>query len=292
MSMAEPGIKTDRFKTSEGVELDFEIAALAMRFTAQLWDLLVTVIPVIALAIILAQSDLLDRQSFNGFFALAFFLIRTPYYALTELFWNGTTVGKRIVGIRVVSADGQSLTPHQIWVRNLMREAEVLVPITILIAGFGGGAISNIINLVWVLMVFAVPLFNKRNRRLGDLAARTLVIVQPKAALLPELSVRGSRSRFEFTLDQLDHYGAYELQVLEEVLQSERPIGHAARKQQAERRARIAERIRERIGFEAQVDKADIEAFLEAFYARQRAHLEERQLLGDRRADKRYRDET
>ncbi|MFM7445498.1 MAG: RDD family protein, partial [Tabrizicola sp.] len=54
--------------------------------------------------------------------------------------------------------------------------------------------------------------------------------------------------------------------------------------------ATVVEKIRRKIGYADKVDPADHPAFLQAFYTAQRAHLEQRQLFGDRRADKHHAD--
>ena len=52
--------------------------------------------------------------------------------------------------------------------------------------------------------------------------------------------------------------------------------------------ATIIEKIRRKIGYADPVRPEDHQAFLQAFYTAQRAHLEQRQLFGDRRADKHH----
>ena len=76
------------------------------------------------------------------------------YYVLTEGYW-GRTVGKAICGIRVVREDGGS-------------------------PGFGPAAIRTVLRLVdglfGYLVAFVVVLASPRRQRLGDMAARTLVV--------------------------------------------------------------------------------------------------------------------
>jgi hypothetical protein len=92
-------------------------------------------------------------------------------------------------------------------------------------------------------------------------------------------------SPYTFTPAQLGFYGVYELQTLESVLRRAEP-GSAAGRQE------IARRIRAKIGWPAPEQTFqgerdfDPTAFLEAFYAAQRAHLERRMLFGKRRRDK------
>src|SRR6201999_2098130 len=70
--------------------------------------------------------------------------------------------------------------------------------------------------LGWVLLISALPFFNRDHLRAGDLIAGTMVISVPRRNLLAELVQ--TNTSYTFTRSQLDIYGAFELQVLEELL--------------------------------------------------------------------------
>jgi uncharacterized RDD family membrane protein YckC len=214
------------------------------------------------------------------------FLLRVPYYVLAELVWNGRTPGKRVTGIRVISANGRRLTPWQIVARNVMKEVEFFTPFTLLLAASSDslGTWGIWIMLVWVAVVTIVPLANRRRQRLGDMIAGTLVVDMPRALLLPDLAVAASQStrdRFAFLPHHLDHYGRHELQTLEDVLRD--PV--TGPKAHEELRT-ITDAILRKIGYADPVLPNDRREFLMAFYRAQREHLESRRLFGDRREDK------
>ncbi len=93
-----------------------------------------------------------------------------------------------------------------------------------------------------------------------------------------EQSDTPTESRYRFTEANLQHYGAYELQVLEEFLRVPDTKGFA------EQAGLICTKIRNKIGWEGKI--TDDSSFLREFYAAQRAHLEKRLLLGKHRKDK------
>ena len=72
------------------------------------------------------------------------------------MMWNGKTIGKHVVGIRVMDERGLRLQPSQVLIRNLVRFVDAL-PMYYAVGG-------------------AVCLFSKRSQRLGDLAAGTVVV--------------------------------------------------------------------------------------------------------------------
>jgi uncharacterized RDD family membrane protein YckC len=284
----------DELLPPEGVALTLPIATVGVRVAAQITDVLITLIAAIALVVLLAMLDITNPQTIFVIGTLIFFLIRTPYYILAELGWNGQTLGKRLMKIKVVSHDGGSLTAHSLVLRNLMKEAEVFLPATLLLTLDSASPVASIISLLWILGGLLVPLTDRHRRRLGDMMAGTHVIHLPVPLLLKDLAtetpvITATRKKFIFLTHQLDHYGAFELQTLETLLRAQNapPSNNAAKQRDATIEA-IVERIRKKIGYADPVPYGDRLRFLKAFYNAQREHLEQRQLFGDRRENKHY----
>lgn len=267
----------------EGVPIRLDIASGGARFGAQSLDILITFGGLFLLFLALIWVNVLDWSMLATLFFLLAFLIRVPYYILSELVWNGRRLSKRIVKIKVISGDGQRLTPHQIVARNLMKEVEVFMPVTTLLSGSYQNGWVGLVLTVWMVLVLAVPLFNKKRQRLGDMIAGTLVVDQPKAVLLPDLAAaQGSAAvGFVFRPEQLDVYGRFELQTLEQILRN-RPKTEEARKRVSD----VVRTIRRKIAFEEEVAPRDEWDFLTDFYRQQREYLESRHLFGDTREDK------
>ncbi|MGB0499122.1 MAG: RDD family protein [Rubricella sp.] len=290
-----PKERMDTLVPPEGVPIGFRVAGLPVRMAAQLVDLILPGLAIAVLFIFLALLQLPWRMdTYAAIFLLLFFFVRIPYYILAEIAWNGQTIGKRLMKIRVISADGRTLTTHAIVVRNLLKEAEVFLPGTLLLGLESLSGWWFVVGLGWIAATIAVPLFNTRRQRLGDLIGGTFVIHQPEPLLMPDLArqapVDRARERFGFLPHQLDHYGAYELQTLETLLRAQGR--HADQGSYDRNRARLAgvvDRIRAKIEYAEAVEPEDHEAFLRAFYNAQRAHLEQRQIFGEKRADKFHR---
>jgi uncharacterized RDD family membrane protein YckC len=284
------------FIPPEAVPLHFEVGALGSRFGAQIIDILITSIAVFALILLLYLVDIVPESAISLLGYLLMFAIRVPYYTAAELMWNGQTLGKRISRLRVVSSDGKGLSAHSVVVRNLMKEAEVFVPGTYLLAGQALDIWTNVITLIWIAILIAVPIFNARRQRLGDMIAGTYVIHQPDAILMPDLAENNRRAagedRFVFLPHQMDHYGRYELQTLEKVLHI-KTAGLSPQEYTRHRGnlAAIAGNIRKKILYEDPVSDRDADEFLNVFYIAQRRYLEQRKLFGDTREDKFHNDD-
>ncbi len=285
-------VALDRLLPPEGVPLHFRVAGVGVRTAAQLTDLLITGVGAVAVFLLALVLGILSPETTIAVAAMLFFIIRIPYYAASELIWNGQTIGKRMMKIKVVAADGQALTTQSLVVRNLMKEAEIFLPGTLVLTLDAATTLPSILSLLWILGVLAVPLFNRRRQRLGDIIAGTYVIHLPKPILLPDMARMNAppsavKPTFRFLTNQLEHYGAFELQTLEGFLRGAKQArGGAAYKQHQQTLAAIVAQVRQKIDYAEPVPARDYRAFLEAFYKAQRSFLEQRQLFGDKRADK------
>ena len=276
--------RLENYLPPEGVPINFDIAGVGARFGAQSLDLLITFGGIFLFILALLWLDILSGNAFAALFFLLIFFIRIPYYILSELVWNGRTLGKRMVKIRVISADGTRLTPYQITARNLMKEVEVFTPITMLFGATGFPWPITTAMLVWTFGVLLVPFFNKRRQRLGDMIAGTIVVDQPKAVLLPDLTQTATATRgarFVFDPSHLGIYGRYELQTLEQILRDP-PKTPEARTRVSE----VTQTILKKIDYPERVGRREEWDFLTEFYRQQREYLESRHLFGDSRENK------
>ncbi len=271
------------FLPPEGVPITFDLASLGSRLGAQILDILITYGGATVFVLFMMWLGLLSGSALLALFFLLTFFVRIPYYIAAELVWNGRTLGKKITQIRVISATGGRLTPHQIVARNLMKEVEVFLPITTLFVADDLGTWTGIFMVVWMVGVLIVPVVNRQKQRLGDMIADTLVVDMPKAVLLPDLAAtaRDLNRQFVFDPEHLEIYGRFELQTLETILRSPPKT-----QEQHDRVRDVTHTIIKKIGYTEKVAQIDEWDFLMDFYRQQRSFLENRHLFGDSRKDK------
>ena len=159
-------------ETPEQIALSVEIAGVGSRFAAYvldlLWQLIILVPAGIVLALVIGGAKLGSMHGVAphlttlavALLDLLLFVVNFGYFALFEILWRGQTPGKRSIGLRVMRAGGFALTPSAELLRNLLRVVDSLP--------FG-----------YVLGVVAALLGN-RGQRIGDLAAGTWVVREPK----------------------------------------------------------------------------------------------------------------
>jgi uncharacterized RDD family membrane protein YckC len=291
---APPDPQLRELVTPEGIDLRLRVGAAGERAAAFLLDavFIVTILVVLsfltffAFSAAAALANEKDRQSLGGammiVWLLGFFLLRNFYFTIFELGGRAATLGKRVMGLRVAARDGGRLTAEAVFVRNAMREIEVFLPLTFLVAsGVGaanpvGGALM-LLGLGWTGGFALFPLFNRDRLRVGDFVAGTWVVKSPRRKLsIDLLDAQGAApDGFAFTTEQASAYGIKELHVLEDVL----------RRRDAKTMAAVADRIRAKIGWRLREGETDA-AFLAAYYAALRRRLETRLLFGHRRRDK------
>jgi uncharacterized RDD family membrane protein YckC len=273
--------------TPEGVAVSVRLASVGERATALVLDLLILIVALIVVAIATAVAGGHVGRTAG---ILLMFVLRVFYFAGFELAWNGRTPGKRMTSLRVINRRGGPLTPAAVIGRNLMREVELFLPLSLALAGdaaIAAGPWTWIATLTWVGVLAALPLFNRDRLRAGDMVAGTWVVAEPKPVLLPDLAAVRSAvyaaagPDYVFTAQQLVVYGVKELQVLEDVLRSS---GQGTSALQGD----VARRIVRKIGYVHPDGRSAFNerAFLEAFYAAQRRRLEAELAFGRRRRDK------
>ena len=275
-------------RTPEHVAVHFAVADLGSRGVAVLLDVGLQILAVFTLVWGVATLLFWGGDVSLALVLVAFFLVRNFYFTFFELRWHGRTPGKRALGLRVVARDGGPLSADLVFARNLTRELETFLPLSALLAPeellAGAPAWANLATFLWILGLTLLPLFNRQRARLGDLLAGTVVVHEPKVKLLEDLVEVTRRTEadteYTFTAEELDIYGIRELQVLEDLLRRpEYTDDYRILLTQ------VSRKILRKIGRDPE-QPVDPNRFLRSFYTAQRARLEGKMLLGQRRERK------
>lgn len=145
-------------ETPEGIMLELRPAGLSARFCAFLIDWLIRIAVLYAAAFV---AGFLGGIGF-AFWLILLFVLEWFYPVAFELGRGGATPGKRAMGLKVVMDNGLPVTPGASMTRNLLRFADFLP------FGYGFAVISMLVR--------------GDGKRLGDIAAATLVVHQRRAA--------------------------------------------------------------------------------------------------------------
>jgi uncharacterized RDD family membrane protein YckC len=148
-----------RVVTPENIAFEYRLAGPFRRLPALLIDYAILVAGMIILSIVTSLTvSFLSPGLAMALILLAWFVSQWFYMGLFETYMNGQTPGKRLVGLRVLTTDGQPVNGMQSIMRNFFRGADLFPAMPI-------------IGLV-------VMSCNQRSQRLGDLVAGTIVVVE------------------------------------------------------------------------------------------------------------------
>ncbi|MFV2039309.1 MAG: RDD family protein, partial [Acidimicrobiales bacterium] len=150
--------------TPEAVVLEFETASVASRLLARLVDALVLWAGLFFAALLLSVvSTSPGSQTFAVVIAVVLvFVLVFGYWIALETLWRGKTVGKAALGLRVVTIEGAPVTFRHAAIRAIVGIIDFFLP------PLGPVAVVSV-------------LASRRDQRLGDLAAGTIVLRERSA---------------------------------------------------------------------------------------------------------------
>jgi len=173
-------MNTIKIITPTNIEVEYKLAGVGARLAAATIDLLIQYGIIIAVVIMVFSLENwlanlgvpVDSGLFAAILIILVFVINFSYFIVNELVTRGQSIGKRAFGLRILRDNGQPIEFTQVLVRGILRST-----IDIMYVGF--------------FTIF----FSKKHKRLGDMAAGTIVVIeklnekyeQPLAATAQEL---------------------------------------------------------------------------------------------------------
>jgi uncharacterized RDD family membrane protein YckC len=171
-----------RIMTNFNIELEFPAAPFHRRLFAWVIDIVILYLYAI-LAVKILQG--FDRSEESKGFWIVFILLLIPfltYHLLCEVTMNGQSFGKKIMGIRVVNENGGQPGIGQFIIRWLIRTSDLMAVVIILMApaAMQMGNIEFFWSMAIPMGLFFTDIIlvnaSKKNQRLGDMLAHTLLI--------------------------------------------------------------------------------------------------------------------
>jgi uncharacterized RDD family membrane protein YckC len=160
-----------RFVTGDAIRLDIRVARLGSRMLARIIDIIVQVVLFFALLVLLfivagavaiSGAVEFDNNVFSGLVVVLLVLVLVVYPVALELVTRGRSIGKAMLGLRVVRDDGGPIRFRQAMTRGLISAAlewpGIVAP-----------------PLTWLASI-GTMVVSPSGKRLGDYAAGTLVI--------------------------------------------------------------------------------------------------------------------
>lgn len=193
--------------TGQYVRINQIPASVGERLVARLVDFITIIVYFTGITVILVQLDLPWTRTYT-FFVIGIYLPVVFYSLLFEVLNNGQSLGKMLMGIRVVNKDGSSPTLGGYFLRWMIWIIDSFMGIGIL-----------------------VILLSKNSQRLGDIAAGTMVIsVQGYKKIHVSLDeFRYLSSSYEPVYPQVTDLSLNQIDVIQRCLDSEYSSERSAR---------------------------------------------------------------
>ncbi|GAB4092098.1 RDD family protein [Flaviaesturariibacter terrae] len=188
-------MSTIHIPTSFNISITFPAAPFHRRLGAWLIDIVVLVLYYWILFHLFTGYEVgLGRNTGNNEIptAIFWFLAVVPpltYHPLCELVFGGQSLGKRLLGLRVINDRGGRPSVSQVLIRWVIRTSDFMVVIIMLSSAAGGGAqMVTQAGVAFGLLVLDIILVNvtPRQQRLGDILAHTLLIRTKQKAGIDE----------------------------------------------------------------------------------------------------------
>lgn len=173
-----PAIKV---ATSFNIELEFEVPEFYRRLLALLIDgALIWVYLRIAQGLFdnMEMPAYGDDAGWVKFIAIKY-MLEVPYliyFPLLEILTNGQSLGKKVMGLRVVTEDGGRISMGQIAIRWLVRDIWLLFMARV------NGSDDNLTGFMvigmigFLVMDVVLVVSSKKGQRIGDMLAHTILI--------------------------------------------------------------------------------------------------------------------
>jgi uncharacterized RDD family membrane protein YckC len=158
--MSEHRFPTLSVHTPEGLAFSLRLAGPVVRFLAWLTDQMCVMALTKLLYGVISLFGMISQDLHTAMAMMVYYLVSLCYGFLLEWYMNGQTLGKRLLGLRVMDAQGLNLSFSQVVIRNLLRFVDMM-PALYMVGGVSA-------------------LLTAKVQRLGDLAANTIVVWAPR----------------------------------------------------------------------------------------------------------------
>jgi uncharacterized RDD family membrane protein YckC len=167
--------------TPENIAFRYRVAGPFRRFPAFVLDLLVRAALLIGMSIAFATAGVVIGAIAPAAILVGYFFIEWFYGGVCETLMNGQTPGKWVMGIRVLSVDGQPITPVQAVLRNILRFVDLMPLLSLQVFGAEVAPVYMIPTFGFALVTAAL---SPRFQRLGDIVCGTIVVIEERRWLM------------------------------------------------------------------------------------------------------------
>ncbi len=200
-------MQTVKIRTSQNIDIDYEVAGLGERVLARIVDIGVFtgvfyIIYFIIIFFYISQIEQLQSGGGLPVFLIVLLIIYSIlfifYDLVAEIYFNGQSIGKYAIKIKVVNIDGARPTLGQYFLRWVFRLVDFGIT-------FGIGALVSV----------AV---SEKKQRIGDLIAGTTLIKTKPRTTLNELFLNSQDENYEPVFPSVNNLSDEDVTLIHEVI--------------------------------------------------------------------------
>ncbi|MBL7737781.1 MAG: RDD family protein [Chitinophagaceae bacterium] len=222
--------------TSFNIDLEFEIPEFYRRLIALLIDFLVLFfyykIAGEIYNVVAYNSDWSKEDTWYDINALRLVLLIPffTYHLLLEITMNGQSVGKKIMGLKVVNENGGRPSISQFLIRWILRDIWFLMIFQIgLYNGIMGDKTEGLFFILFVLAYFVTEIIlvavSKKSQRIGDLLARTILIRTNARTSIEETVFQEVADNYKPSFPQIMHLSDKDINAIKSILETAKKKG-------------------------------------------------------------------
>ncbi len=211
--------------TSFNIDVEFEVPEFYRRLISLLIDILIE---------FLYYKLLVEVNREYGIDAIGFLLVLPIllYHIVLEITMNGQSVGKKIMGIKVVSENGGRASISQFLIRWLLRVSDVWIVFLVLLlaSGFGFGYNAEVTFMLLAALAFLITdivlvVSSKKGQRIGDILAHTILIRTNTRASIEETVFQEVADTYTPAFPQIMQLSDKDINAIKSILETARKKG-------------------------------------------------------------------
>jgi uncharacterized RDD family membrane protein YckC len=223
--------------TTFNIDVEFEIPEFYRRMVAVIIDSLICFFYLkIAWAIfesILQTSNLFENDTWHNLWAVYMLIIFTPhfiYHIILEITMNGQSVGKRIMGMRVVNENGGRASISQFLIRWLMRDIWFillfLIGVSMAVQGSKTeGTITILLTVAYFITEIVLVVSSQKGQRIGDILAHTILIKTNARASIEETVFQEVADTYTPSFPQIMQLSDRDINAIKSILETAKKKG-------------------------------------------------------------------
>lgn len=215
--------------TNFNIELEFEVPEFFKRLLSTVIDMVVQYFYIrIALEI---YKSLYSYDDPLGGIGMLLFLPIMLYHLALEISLNGQSIGKKIMGLRVVDEFGGKPSISQFLIRWLLRVSDLWIVILLLIvlSGMAGGNMEQMFIVIFGLCFLTADIVlvvaSKKGQRIGDLLAKTILISVRTRSFIEETVFQEVADSYVPSFPQIMQLSDKDINAIKSILETARKKG-------------------------------------------------------------------